>query len=444
MVWVQLAIVLFFIYLGARIGGAGLGLMGGLGLAVLVFVFRLQPTSAPMDVMLMILAVVAAASAMQAAGGLDYMVHLAEKMLRKNPKRITFMGPIVTWLFTFCAGTGHVAYSVLPVISEVARETKVRPERPLTISVIASQFAIVGGPISAAMAAMLTMTEKQGVTLFKLMAITAPATFLGCMIAAFVMNFYGKELVDDPEYQRRLASGELEDVKTTPAQRPAMAGAAQDPKAVWSVGIFLLAAVTVVVLGYFQELRPAWTVSEKLVRLSMADTIQMVMLSAAAAIVVICKADVTKLVRSSVFTAGATAVVGIFGIAWMGDTWFKANEVFLQGGLKSIVTAHPWLFAVALFFLAVLVNSQAATTRALMPLGLSLGIPVPFLIAMFPAVNGYFFIPNYGPMIAAIGFDRTGTTRIGKWVLNHSFMVPGLVATVASVLIGFALQAVIW
>ena len=259
------------------------------------------------------------------------------------------------------------------------------------------------------------------------------------------MNFYGKELVDDPEYQRRLAAGEIEDVKAaTSAGRPAMAGAAQDSKAVWSVGIFLLAAITVVVLGYFQELRPAWTVGEKLIRLSMADTIQMVMLSAAALIVVACKAEVSKLVRSSVFTAGTTAVIGIFGVAWMGDTWFKANEAFLQGGLKTMVTAYPWLFAVALFFLAVLVNSQAATTRALMPLGLSLGIPVPFLIAMFPAVNGYFFIPNYGPMIAAIGFDRTGTTKIGKWVLNHSFMVPGLVATVSSVLIGFAIQAVIW
>ncbi|MFZ5817649.1 MAG: anaerobic C4-dicarboxylate transporter family protein [Bacillota bacterium] len=442
MMWLQLAIVLFFLYVGARIGGAGLGLMGGLGLAVLVFGFKLQPTSAPMDVMLMILAVVCAAAALQAAGGLDYLVRLAERALRRNPTYITFVAPIVTWVFTFFAGTGHVAYSVLPVIAEVARETKIRPERPLSVAVIASQFAIIGGPISAAMVAMLSLTADKGMTLVKLMAITAPATFLGCMIAAAVMNFYGKELESDPEYQRRLAAGEIKPV--APAARPTMAGGQEEPKAKWAVAIFLLAAVAVVILGAFPSLRPAWTAAGKSSTLGMADAIQMVMLSAAALIVLVTRTEIGKVVKGSVFSAGTTAVIAIFGIAWMGDTWFKGNEAALQGGLKAMVTEAPWLFAVALFFLSVLVNSQAATTRALIPLGLTLGIPVPFLAAMLPAVNGYFFIPNYGPIVAAINFDTTGTTKIGRYVLNHSFMLPGLIATVASILIGFGLQALIW
>lgn len=440
MIWLQLAIVLFFLYLGARIGGAGLGLMGGMGLTVLVFIFGLKPTSAPMDVMLMILAVVCAAACLQAAGGLDYLVQLAERALRKNPKYITFVGPIVTWFFTFCAGTGHVAYSVLPVIAEVARETKVRPERPLSISVIASQFAIVGGPISAAMVAFLSMTGDKGVNLVKLMAITAPSTFLGCMIAALVMNFWGKEMEDDPEYQRRLAAGLIKPVAPKdPAQQ-----AEVDPKAKLAVGIFLLAAVVVVLLGAMPSLRPSWTADGKTTVLGMADAIQIVMLTAAGLILLTAKADVAKMIKGTVFTAGANAVIAIFGIAWMGDTWFSGNQAALQDGLKGMVTQAPWLFAVALFFLAVLVNSQAATIRALLPLGLALGIPAPYLIAMFPAVNGYFFIPNYGPIIAAINFDTTGTTKIGKYVLNHSFMLPGLITTVASVALGFLFQAFIW
>lgn len=440
MIWVQLAIVLFFLFVGARIGGAGLGLMGGLGLAVLVFVFGLKPTSAPVDVMLMILAVVSAAATLQAAGGLDYMVRLAERLLRRNPKYITFMAPIVTWVFTFFAGTGHVAYSVLPVIAEVARETKIRPERPMSVAVIASQFSITGGPISAAMVAMLALTADKGMTLIKLMAVTAPATFIGCMVAAFVMNFIGTDMEEDPEYQRRLAAGEIK----PSVAHVAMAGAEEDPKAKLAVVIFLLAALAVVVLGAVPSLRPSWTVDGKTTSLVMSDAIQIVMLTAAALMVAFCKADVAKAVKGNVFTAGANAIIAIFGIAWMGDTWFGGNAAVLQTGLKSLVTGAPWLFAVALFAFSVLVNSQAATTRALMPLGLALGLPLPTLAAIFPAVNGYFFIPNYGPIIAAINFDTTGTTKIGKYVLNHSFMLPGLIATVVSVAMGFVFSALVF
>jgi len=440
MVWFTLAIVFFFLLLGCRIGGVGLGMMGGLGTAVLVFVFNYKPTSAPIDVMLMILAVICAAGAMEAAGGLDYLVRLAERWLRSNPKRITFYAPIVTYLFTFFAGTGHVAYSVLPVIAEVARETKVRPERPLSVAVIASQFAITGGPISAAMMAFLTMTEDQGMTLLKLMAITAPATFVACMIAAFVMNFYGKELEDDPEYQRRLAAGLIPPV-TPPEERDAYK---PDPKALWSVWLFLIAAVTVVVLGAVPSLRPSWTVDGSTTTLIMSDAIQMVMLAAAAAILLICKPNLEAIVKGQVMRAGFTAIIAIFGIAWMGDTWFNNNQAALTEALGSLVHVAPWLFAFALFALSALVNSQAATIRALLPIGLALGIPVPMMAAMFPAVNGYWVTPDYGPIIAAVHFDQTGTTRIGKWVFNHSFMLPGTIAIVLSVVFGFMLQAVVW
>ena len=433
----QALVVLAAIFVGARMGGVGLGVMGGAGLAVLVFVFNLQPTSAPIDVMLMILAVVTAAGALQAAGGLEYLVHLAERMLRSNPSRITFVGPIVTYLFTFCAGTGHVAYSVMPVIAEVAREAKVRPERPMSISAIASQQAITASPISAATVALLALLAPSGVTLFDIMKVCVPATFIGCMVGAFVANRTGKNLEDDPEYKVRLS--EYADGETLPHTA---SGSAYVPtwQSKLAVGLFLLGALLVVLLGSFERLRPTWTVGDVVTRLSMPSTIEIVMLTIAAAIILGCRAKVENVIKNDVFLAGAQAVIGIFGVAWMGDTFFQGNIETFKGSIQGMVTSAPWLFAVALFALSVLLYSQAATVRALMPLGITLGIPFPWLIAMFPSVNGYFFIPNYPTIIAAIAFDRTGTTRIGKYLLNHSFMIPGLVSTISAVSIGLVLS----
>ncbi|MGD8191697.1 anaerobic C4-dicarboxylate transporter family protein [Brevibacillus ginsengisoli] len=434
MFWLELLVVLICIYFGARIGGLGLGVMGGLGLSVLTFVFHLKPTSAPIDVILMIAAVITAAGAMQAAGGMDYLVQLAEKMLRKNPSRITFMGPLVTYLFTFFAGTGHVAYSVMPVIAEVATESGVRPERPMSIAAIASQQAITASPISAATVALLGLLGGYNIQLVDIMKICVPATFLGCMIAAFVCSKMGKELKDDPEYQRRVAAGLIK-MKESTAKKVEL-----KPGAKLSVILFVVSAILIVLLGTFPELRPVWPVAgAKPDRLSMPSTIEMVMLSIAALIIIFSKVKVEEIVKGNVFQAGVTAVIGIFGIAWMGDTFFSGNMDLLTGSIKDMVTSAPWLFALALFLLSVLLYSQAATVRTLMPLGLSLGLGPAALIAMFPAVNGYFFIPNYPTIVAAINFDRTGTTRIGKYILNHSFMVPGIVATVSAVVIGFGL-----
>ena len=430
----QLLIVLIAIIIGARLGGIGLGVMGGVGLAFLIFVFGLQPTAPPIDVMLMIVAVISAASCMQAAGGLDYMVKLAEKVLRKNPSHVTILSPIVTYLFTFIAGTGHVAYSVLPVIAEVARETRIRPERPLGIAVIASQQAITASPISAATVALLGLLP--GVTLFDILVITVPATLVGVLVGAFCSMKVGKELLDDPEYQRRVKDGLIsnESVKT--------ADVANVTKAKWSVIIFLLATFLIVLFGSISEMRPTFMVEGKAVAMDMPSIIEILMLSAAALILLFLRIDGIEAVKGSVFPAGMQAVIAIFGIAWMGDTFIKGNIEQLTGSIESIVQSMPWLFGLALFVMSILLYSQAATVRAIVPLGLALGISPYLLIALFPAVNGYFFIPNYPTVVAAINFDRTGTTGIGKYVLNHSFMMPGLVATGVAIATGMILVSV--
>jgi anaerobic C4-dicarboxylate transporter DcuA len=447
MFWLELVVILAAIFVGARLGGIGLGVMGGLGLAVLTFVFHLQPTSPPIDVMLMIAAVVTAAGVLQGAGGLDYLVKLAERILRSKPSAITFLGPLVTYVFTLFAGTGHVAYSVLPVIAEVARETGVRPERPLSISVIASQQAITASPISAATVALLGMLSTGTaaaafhIELIDILKVCIPSTLFGVLIAAFVANRMGRDLADDKEYQHRVeigaspAPGRHEPALTDgPVQTPASSRLAKI-----AVVIFLLAAVSVVLFGSFPAMRPEWKTAQGVMKLGMPHVIEMVMLTAAALMILVCKVNVNRVVNGSVFIAGVQAVIAIFGIAWMGDTFFNGNMAFLSGNIKGMVTSAPWLFAFALFALSVLLYSQAATVRALMPLGISLGIPAPALMAMFPAVNGYFFIPNYPTIVAAINFDRTGTTRIGRFVLNHSFMVPGLISTAGAIAIGFLL-----
>ena len=428
---IQLAFVLIAIIIGARLGGIGLGVLGGLGLAVLTFVFGLEPTSPPIDVMLMIVAAIAAASCMQAAGGLDLMVKWAEKLLRKNPSKITILSPLVTYVFTFIAGTGHVAYSVLPVIAEVATETKIRPERPLGIAVIASQQAITASPISAATVALLSMLVGQGfnVTLFDILMISVPCTLAGVLAGAFYSLRVGKELEDDPEFKRRIAEGEF----TT--QKYELKDVKNQKAAGWSVIIFILATIGIILFGSIESIRPTFNGQS----LSMAYIIEILMLSAAAIILLATRTDGIKAVQGSVFSAGMQAVVAIFGIAWMGDTFIGGNMAELKGSIEQIVTEMPWLFGIALFLMSILLFSQAATVRALLPLGLALGISPYMLIALFPAVNGYFFIPNYPTVVAAINFDRTGTTHIGKYILNHSFMIPGLIATGVSVLLGLLL-----
>ena len=435
MVYIELLIVLLAIFVGARVGGIGLGIFGMMGLGVLVFGFGLTPGNPPIDVMLIIVAVITAAATLQAAGGLDYLVKVAEKILRKNPAMITFLAPIVCYFFTLFSGTGHIAYSLLPIISEIATDSKVRPERPLSISVIASQQAITASPISAATAALLSaeLLGDKGVTLGNILMVCIPATLVGVIVGAIAVSFMGVPLEKDPEYLRRLREGVLSaEGKSEEALSPQAAKRAKT-----SVIIFLIGVLSIVLFGSIDSLRPTFTINGEQIKLGMTQVIEIVMMSTAGLMLVFAKADINKAVKGSVFIAGMQAVIAIFGIAWMGDTFFAGNIEFFKTHIEQIVTQYPFLFSVALFVMSVLLFSQAATVRTLYPLGIALGIHPMAMVAMFPAVNGYFFIPNYPTVVAAINFDRTGTTRIGKYVLNHSFQLPGFVATIVAIAVGY-------
>ena len=426
---IQFAVVLLCILIGAQVGGIGLGVFGGIGLAVMAFGFHIQPTSPPIDVMMMIMAVVSAAAAMQAAGGLDYLVRVATRVLHRNPRYITFIAPAVTYAFTVVAGTGHVAYSVLPVIAEVSRRNGIRPERPLSMAVIASQFAIVASPVAAAVVSVVHYLEPQHITLIDVLKVTVPSTILGIGLACVFVNRMGKELADDPGYQQRLKDPEY--VKLNAVEAVAE-DAPLKPTAKTSVRIFLMAALLVVLMGAFKWLRPVFGGEH----MGMAHTIEIVMLSAAALIILVCKPDGNEITQGSVFHAGMRAVIAVFGVAWMGDTLMQAHLPELKAAVSSLVETAPWTFAFALFVLSVLVNSQGATVTTLFPVGIALGVPAPILIGTLVAVNGYFFIPNYGPIIASIDFDTTGTTRIGRYIFNHSFMLPGLLSMAFSLALG--------
>ena len=426
---IQFAVVLLCILIGAQVGGIGLGVFGGIGLAVMAFGFQIQPTSPPIDVMLMIMAVVSAAAAMQAAGGLDYLVRVATRVLHRNPRYITFIAPAVTYAFTVVAGTGHVAYSVLPVIAEVSRRNGIRPERPLSMAVIASQFAIVASPVAAAVVSVVHYLEPQHISLIDVLKVTVPSTILGIGLACVFVNRMGKELADDPGYQQRLKDPEY--VKLNAVEAVAE-DAPLKPTAKTSVRIFLAAALLVVLMGAVKGLRPVFGGEH----MGMAHTIEIVMLSAAALTILICKPDGNEITQGSVFHAGMRAVIAVFGVAWMGDTLMQAHLPELKEAVSSLVQTAPWTFAFSLFVLSVLVNSQGATVATLFPVGIALGVPAPILIGTLVAVNGYFFIPNYGPIIASIDFDTTGTTRIGRYIFNHSFMLPGLLSMAFSLALG--------
>ena len=395
----ELAVVLAMIFIGARMGGIGLGIFGMLGVFVLVYGFGLKPGSAPIDVMMIILAVVTAAAALQAAGGLEYLVGQAAIFLRKHPHHITYYGPLCTWLFCLVAGTAHTCYSLLPIISEIAQANKIRPERPLSLAVISASLGITG----------------------------SPASLVAILVAAFIQNRVGKALEDDPEYQRRVREGLICPEKDTENLRQAEAMAR--PEAKYSVWVFLFGVALVVLFGFQPQLRPEGV--------TMSETIEMIMMADVILIMLVGKVKVGDVTKGSVFAAGINAVIAIFGIAWMGSTFYTGNAEAINQSLSGMVAEAPFTFAVALFVMSVMLFSQAATVTTLYPLGLALGISPLLLVAMFPAVNGYFFLPNYPTEVAAINFDRTGTTRVGRWVINHSFQLPGFVTTFVAIGVGY-------
>jgi len=434
----QFVVVLAAIWMGARSSGVGLGLWGAVGLLVLVVAFRVTPTSPPIDVMLIILAVIMAASVMDAAGGIDFLVRIAERVIRANPKYVTIVAPLTTWTFTFVAGTGHIVYPLLPVIYETAHQSGIRPERPMAVATIASQQAVTASPVAAATAAMIGLFSEKGLTqwgLPQILMVCVPSTLIGVIVAASVSMFVGKDLKDDPDYQTRLKQGTIPPPKTG-ADRPPL-----KPSAVASAVLFLVGVALVVLFGFFPSLRQLPNAKGPL---AMPIVIEIVMLSVAAVMLVATKVPVDEVPKTATLRAGVVAVIGIFGLAWLGDSFIAANQDVIVPAISHMSEVAPWTFALGLFGASVLLYSQAATTRALMPLGIALGIHPQFLIAMFPSVNGYFFIPTYGSLIAAINFDLSGTTKIGKYVLNHSFMIPGLVATFVAVLTGLVIAKVIF
>ncbi|ACL33058.1 anaerobic C4-dicarboxylate transporter [Glaesserella parasuis SH0165] len=404
----------------------------------------MPPGKAPVDVMLIILAVVTCASILEAAGGLKYMLQIAERILRKNPKRITLLGPIVTYIMTFMLGTGHSVYSVMPIIADIALKNKIRPERPMAAASVASQLAITSSPLSAAVVFYLArITELPGfenVTLLNIISVTVPATFAGTIALSLYSLRRGKELEDDPEYQRRLQDPiwreRILSTTSTTLNDVLPAGAKT------AVLLFLLSLITIVVIAMFPEIRTVAT-GEKAKPISMSLIIQMMMLCFGGIILLATRTNPQTVPNGVVFKSGMVAAIAIFGIAWMSDTYFQYAMPQFKAGITEMVETYPWTFALALFVVSVVINSQAATAVMMLPVGIGLGLPAPLLVGLMPATYAYFFIPNYPSDIATVNFDVTGTTKIGKFYFNHSFMVPGLIGVLVACCVGVAIANVV-
>ncbi|NOH70550.1 anaerobic C4-dicarboxylate transporter [Vibrio pectenicida] len=428
MVMVELFVVLLFIYLGARIGGIGIGFAGGAGVIALSFFLGVPTSQAyiPVDVILIIMSVITAIAAMQVAGGMDWLVQLAENFLRKHPERITFYAPVVTFLMTLMAGTGHTAFSTLPVIAEVAKGQGIRPSRPLSIAVVASQIAITASPISAAVVAFSSMLAPKGVDYLTLLAVCIPATFIACMIGAFVANFMGSELKDDPIYQQRLEQGLIK--LASDKQRDIL------PTAKTATYIFLIAIAFVVCYA------AAISTSVGLITdpaLGRNEAIMAVMLTAAGAIVLFTKVDASKIPSAATFRSGMTACVCVLGVAWLGSTFVNAHVDGIKEVAGVLVADYPWMLAIVLFFASMLLYSQGATTVALMPAALAIGVTPLTAVASFAAVSALFVLPTYPTLLAAVEMDDTGSTRIGRYIFNHPFFIPGVVTIISAVALAF-------
>ena len=432
--WILVALegllVVGFIALGVRSGGVGLGLWGGVGTLILVFLFGLDPGEPPISAMLIIIAVIAAAAAMQAAGGIDYMVMVAAKALRARPRALNFVAPYVSWLLTVLTGTGNTFFSLIPVINELAYANKIRPERALAGSAVASTFGITASPVAAAMATMLPLVEPFGFDIVDVMLITIPASLIGIFAMALFMNGYGKDLDDDAEYQRRLASGEV-----APPEPPGEIVLMRYAKR--SVAIFLTGVAAICIFGVFEGLRPTVAAEGGGVEpMSVTPLIQMFMLSAAALILLLAHVQANDIPGTPIFRSGMVAMIALFGIAWMADTFIANNEDAIVSALGSLAENWPITIAVAIFLVAALTTSQSAATRTMIPLGLALGIGAGYMIAMWTAVAGVLFLPANGTQIAAAEADKTGTTTLGKRVIDHSFQLPLQIAWVVTLLAG--------
>jgi len=438
----ELCVILGCLLLGTRYGGMGLGLISGIGLFVLTFVFGVQPGKPPIDVMLTILAVIGCAATLQTAGGLDVLMRVAERVLRRHPEHITILAPITTWSLTVMCGTGHVAYTMFPIIYDIAINKGIRPERPMAVASVSAQIGVCASPVSVAAVSMVSMLAQahgigRAISIVDLLSISIPATFTGVLCAGLWSMRRGKSLDNDPEFQAKIAD---------PEQKAYIYGGGatlldkvfskENYRAVW---FFFAAIATVVVLGAFADLRPSFGVPGKMKPLSMNLVIQMVMLIAGACILMFCKVKQQAIANSAVFKAGMVAIFSVFGVAWMTDSFFEAHYAMLKESLSAIVVAQPWTYAIVLVVVSKLVNSQAAALAAVVPLGLSLGLEPKVLLAFLPMCYGYFILPTYPSDLACINFDRSGTTRIGKYILNHSFIIPGAIGVGCGTIMSYTL-----
>jgi len=440
--WIQFLLVLGAILVGIRKGGVALGLIGGLGVAVLTFFFRATPAEPPVAVMLIILAVVTASASLQIAGGLDLLVQLAERLLRAHPRYVTILAPLCTFFLTMAVGTGHAVYALLPVIADVSLRTGIRPERPMAISSVAAQMGITASPVAAAVTTFMAFALKAGqpISLYDILKITIPAGILGVLAAATWSLNRGLDLDKDPAYQARLRDPDFRkalDVSVTTL----------DKKLPWSaklsVVLFFSGVLTIVVLALDQDFLQLGLLPRADGKpVAMTTVVQIVMLAFGALILITTRVKAHDIPRSSVFSAGMIAVVCIFGIAWMSDTFVTANKTFLIAQIKSMVEVAPWTFAIAMFAVSAFMKSQAATLAVMIPFGLALGLPMTLMLGLMPASYAYFFFAFYPSDLAAISMDRTGTTHIGKFLLNHSFMVPGFLGVGVATVVAYLLSRV--
>lgn len=436
----QLCIVLGALWVGSRYGSLALGAISGIGLAILVLGFQMKPGTPPTDVIYIIIAAVTCAGVMHASGGMDWLIQIAERLLRKHPQRITFLAPLCTFFLTVLVGTGHVVYTLMPIICDIALKKGIRPERPCGVASIASQVGITCSPIAAAVVAFVSISNSNGfdISIPQVLLVTLPACLLGLVAASAASYNRGLDLDKDPVFQAKLKDPEQYNYIYGESATSLDKEISQSAKN--AVYIFLGAIITIVVFAAFPQLLPVYDTG----RLKMNIVIQIIMITAAALMIIFCKASPKKAVAGAVWQSGMVAVVAIYGIAWLADTYFSNYITEIQAMLEGVVAQYPWSIAFVFFLVSVLINSQGAVVVAMLPLAYQLGIPGAVLLGVFPSVYGYFFIPNYPSDIATVNFDRSGTTVIGKYLLNHSFMMPGMVCAVVSTLAAYGLSMLIY
>lgn len=438
-------VLLACLFMGIKHGGIGLAVISGIGLMVYTFIFHFKPGSPPIGVMLTILAVVTCAGFLQTSGGLTVMLKAAERFLRNNPKHITILAPVTTWFLTVLCGTGHVVYTMFPIIYDISIKENIRPERPMAVSSIASQMGISASPVSVAVVSIVGFMAAAGYqySLLQILAVSVPATLIGVLCAAFISYHRGKDLADDERFQEMIRDPEQRDYVY--GEQESLQGKKLPASYYRATIIFLLGIVCIAILGNFPDLLPHFADAKgKMKAISMTTVIQMVMLFVSSIILFACHTKAKEVGNSQVFRAGIVALVSVYGVAWMEDTYFASQMGVLKGFLGSVVTNYPWAYALVLFFTSKLVNSQGAAVAIVMPMALKLGMDPVMVLSFIPACYGYFFLPTYPSDLACIGFDRSGTTRIGKFVLNHSFMLPGLTGVFTACVAGFVIAHILY